>query len=180
MPILAIYLLGSAALLSIGFASGWQTESWRRDSAELTAQQNAVEQARALQIADDAANFDVGHQTIIYRDRVTERTITLTRQVHDFITPKAIAACSLSRGIIELHNANATSASAALPEPASGAVDAPSGVGIDTFVGTVVANYGTCEKALNAVNVQWPAWFNKAKAAYDAWAAAVSHAQKAR
>jgi hypothetical protein len=174
------YLLGGAALLAVG-AYGmhrWDEGQYaialsKQQAAQIEAQHNAILDAVAYQIAEDAANFDVGKKVVEYRDRVVTNTITLTREIPKYVTPEASAACVVPRGFIELHNRAATGpidSAAAVPDATSGAVNADSHVGIDTLGAALVANYGRCNEALERSNVAWPEWYAKAKAAYDEWA----------
>ena len=138
-----------------------------------THEQRAVENAIAYQVAEDAASIDVGHKAVVVRDRIVTKTVTLMREVPQRVTPEAVKACVVPMGFVELHNSSATAAAGtapALPDTTRGAANANSGVGLDTVSNTILVNYQRCNQALDRANAEWPAWYTKAKAAYDAWA----------
>lgn len=61
------------------------------------------------------------------------------------VTPNAIAACTLSAGVVHQHN-DAAAGRAGVPGAASAAVDAASGVGLDRYARAVDENYTTCHR----------------------------------
>lgn len=177
MSLQAILFLSGSALLIFG---GWEGRGYYDNSkmadqlrAQIASQLAAVESARAAQAADDAIMVDIGKQTTVFREHETIKTTTLIRRIPEFVTPKAVAACIVTTGVIELLNNAATpssGSSSTLSEPATGVIDTPSGIGIDTAASSIITNYGICNEALNRSNTAWPQWDARVKKVYEDWA----------
>lgn len=64
-----------------------------------------------------------------------------------YVTPAAVAACTLTAGLVRQHNDAAEGRAGVDREPgAAFAVDAPAGIGIDRYSAAVEANYATCHQ----------------------------------
>lgn len=109
--------------------------------------QEAAAQARTVklvaeqgQITKAASAQETAVQTVI-----RTRTITLTREVHDVITPAVDQRYPLPNGLIRLYDASALGLDlSAVPNPAGQSDDAASGVNASQAGTVFVANNGTC------------------------------------
>lgn len=177
MPLQVILWLVGMGILAFG---GWEGRGYY-DNAQLVAQlqaqiaanRQAVEAAQAAQAADDALLIDIGKQTTVFRDNQDAKTVYLTQKVPVYVTPKAVRACVVPIGFVQLLNTNAAPTAGAatlVPNPAPGATDTDSRVGLDTVADITIANYGRCNEALNRTNTAWPDWYVRAKKIYETWA----------
>jgi hypothetical protein len=140
------------------------------EKAQITALANAAKDAEALGITEGQITFTAGQDFSMHQTQIVTRTVTLIREVPVYVTPKAVAACVVPRGFVELHN-NAARPGDTAAAVVSGAppelVDAPSGVGLDTVASTIITNYGRCNS--NAAQLAaLEKWATEAIAAYNA------------
>jgi len=140
-------LLSSGGAYFVGYERGHRIAILEIQAESLKAITKAVEEARALQIAEDAITNEIGKHEAEARERIVTKTITQIKQVPIYVTQKADAACTVPRGFVLQHDAAASgNASPALPDAPGGAVDSASGVALSGVAETVIENYGTCYK----------------------------------
>ena len=121
-------------------------------------------QARQLAIATRANAAQAAVQL-----RIQTVTKTLIKEVPVYVDRQAVAACTVNTGFVRLYNAAVVGES--LPggdaNTASGANDAPSGVGLDTVARVSITNLGKAHSAIEQVR-GWQTWY---QSEYQAWLA---------
>lgn len=136
--VLALLAIGSA-LFGLGWVTGKKHVQARWD---MQVQQQAVQIAEQQQRQAQATVKVVTR----YVDRVRvvrEKGEAIVKEVPIYVPTQADAACSVNRGFVRLHDA---AAQGTLPEPATDADAAASGVAFSAVGGTVTANYQTCHE----------------------------------
>lgn len=178
---------GAAALVSAWLWLGWHDHAL---SAKVRAEVNAQweERERAAQAKFDAdmtrKRGEVADWVLAGVARRDEHADELRRakQDHDakfaelearrptYVTQKAVADCALTRGVVMQFNAGAARANGAVDpsaasQPAPGAVDAPAGITLDRYTGSVEATQsalGTCRLQVTGWQQHWAdvgAWY---------------------
>lgn len=130
-------------------------------AAERAAQAYAQAVAiRDAQITAAAAQHDAAaQQAIVIRYR------TITREVHDVVTPAIDARYPLPVGFVRVHDAAALGLDlSAIPSPAGEPDDAASSVTASDAAATITANYGRCRSASQQL-IDLQAWLRSVSAA---------------
>lgn len=101
--------------------------------------------------------------------------VDLKNRRPSYVTSKAIADCTLTRGVVLQFNTGAARANgaprpASAPEPAPGLVDEPAGIALDRYTGAVEDTQlalGTCRVQVTGWQQHWvgvTAWYDKLRA----------------
>lgn len=94
------------------------------------------------------------------KQEVRETTRKLTERIPDYVSKKSDAACTIPRGLVELHN----QATARKPAPVSTSTsvdrDAPSTVTLSTLTEVNIHNIGVA-KELEAEVLTWRSWYQE-------------------
>lgn len=137
------YAALGAAMLIVGFGSGWTVRDWKA-GADATRAAKAETKAAVRVIYRERAQADVtsrvGAAAAKAQIEIRYRTETLIKEVPVYVTVEADRQCVVPVGFVRLHDAAA--AGSAIPEPAGVADDAPSGVALSAIAATVAGNYG--------------------------------------
>lgn len=133
--------------------------------AEITSMKAAQKAAEADVQAHEASasviSTTASQTTAAERVRVQTVTRTLVQKVHDYVPPAADSRCIVYSGFVQLHD----NAAAGVPGPASGYVEAPSGVPLSVVLDTVLENYGTAYD-WRAEALGWRDWYAREAAAW--------------
>ena len=135
--VLALLAIG-AALFGLG---------WVKGKEHIQARWDAQMQREAVQIAEQQQRQAQATVKVVtrYVDRVRvvrEKGQTIVKEVPVYVPAEADAACSVNRGFVRLHDA----AAGDVPEPATDADAAASGVALSAVAATVATNYQTCHE----------------------------------
>lgn len=136
-------LLASLAIGAVLFGLGWV-----KGQDHIQARWDAQVQQQAVQIAEQQQRQAQATVKVVtrYVDRVRvvrEKGQTIVKEVPVYVPVEADAACSVNRGFVRLHDA---AAAGDLPEPASDADAAASGVALSAVAETFADNYQTCHE----------------------------------
>lgn len=158
---------GIVGMIAVGLLLlfGVQEARLHHAKADLTALRKADAAAQALAVerqkASDAISASAKTETASQRAQIVTQTKTLIQKVRVYVPAAADAQCVIPAGFVQLHDL----AASGLSSPASGSVEAASGVQLSTVLETVIGNYGVAYD-WRAEALGWRSWY-KAQAA--AW-----------
>ncbi len=118
-------------------AAGVQSE-WDASKAS-QAEALAKVQVSAAQVTTKVVTQYVDRVKVVH-----DKAAAIVKKVPVYVTAKADAACTVPAGFVRVHDAAAQGTE--LPDAATGADEAPSGVALSTIAGTVAGNYGLCRE----------------------------------
>jgi len=137
------YAAVAAAMLAVGFGSGWTVRDWKAGADGEAAANDRVKVVERI-VYRERAQADVTSriETQAAEAQVRIRTVTQTliREVPVYVTPDADDRCIVPVGFVRLHDAAA--AGRPVPEPSGLADDAPSGLALSAAAVGIVDNYG--------------------------------------
>lgn len=143
------YAIAAGGAFVVGFGGCW----WLRDQMAahdaLRAARGQVRQAVAVVAKvqkQDAVSAGVGARAEAKVQAVRTVTRTLVEKVPVYVTVQADARCSVPVGFVRLHDAAASGAVPAVPDPAGRPDDAASDVALSAVASTVANNYGACHE----------------------------------
>lgn len=142
------FAIGAGALAAIGFLWHLDDSIYSRGyaAAKAECQEGAIQarlQAEQLAherdlISDRAALAAAQHQV-----KIQTITRTIIKEVPAHVTPKADAACALTRGFVRVHDAAAAGVpTAEVPNPAGQSDDSSAGIALSAAASTIADNYG--------------------------------------
>lgn len=136
-PYLTYIKIAAVVLILAGdWYFGYHYRALGEQAAIAKAEAQAIEKVKA----EDKITHDADLAAAQHQVEIQKVTNTVIRKVPVYITRKAVAACVIPRGFVELHNSSANGN--AIPDATGGVDDAAPGVGLDTVATIVAANYG--------------------------------------
>ena len=103
------------------------------------------------------------------RGNIKIKTVTLQGKVADYVSSIADKRCDVPAGFVQHHNAAWGMPN--LPGPASGFIDAPSGIPLSSVAAINAGNAGAC-RDIAAEAGAWRGWYTTNKARHNAFAGA--------
>lgn len=138
-------LVGTGAgAFALGYERGHYQALLDAEKAKTAAVTKAMEEARALGIAEGQITITAGAHFADVQTKIVTKVIHDIKEVKVYVTPKADAACIVPAGFVLAHNSAAREPSApSIPDAPGQSPDDPSGVKLSEALATVEANYGT-------------------------------------
>jgi hypothetical protein len=137
-------IVAATVLLTMIWGHGWKT-GWAQHSARTEKAQAVAEKVRETAVKRKKEIKEVVVYQYIDRWRtVVEKGQTVVKEVPIYVTEKADAQCTFTRGFVGVHDAAASNSP--LRAPAGNPDDPAEGIKASTVAGTVAGNYLTCHE----------------------------------
>lgn len=166
---LTTVLLGTAAMLALGFVGGCEVQGWKDKAAELattqaTAKLISQKQAEAQELGEALAGVTItaGQQFAAAQQTLQTRTVTLIQKVPFYVESptKPSSVCTVPLGLVRVLNSAARGGSdpeSDFPLPAGRANNTVTAIDLASLASAIVRNYRIANgnaQQLDALN-QW-------------------------
>ena len=122
-------------------------------------------------VAMSGKNAELQAELATERGKIKTETVTLIKEVANYVTPLADSRCVVPVGFVQHHNA--AWGMSAFPPAVAGLVDQPSGIPLSRVESVSTENAGTC-KEWRAEALAARKWYRVNKEKYDAFAGATA------